>query len=147
MSKITSISVFFSLSKLDSTSSSPLTVTAPCDLPITTSSQPVLPANLTLIYGKPTQSRRTENDRKIVLYIIAADDSHKTEKEVLSSLYKSLQEYCACRGFELQLCNTQEQNDNLLDPTCWIKEPLEARGGHHIAAKHLSEIASKKTTH
>lgn len=109
--------------------------------------KPILPENLTLIFGKPTQNRRTEKDKKIVLYIIAADDSHKIEKEALSSLYKDLEGYCACRGFELQLCNTHEQNDNLLDPTCWIEEPLEARGGHHMAAKYLSEIASMKTAH
>lgn len=117
---------------------------APCDLPfVAPTNQQILPKNLSLIYGKPTQNRRTEKDRKIVLYILAADDSHKNEKLVLNSLYEELQVYCECRGFELQLCDAHAKCDNFLDPTCWIDEPLEARGGHHLAVECLSEILSK----
>lgn len=130
----------------DSASSSPLATNAPCELVADEDSlnQQQLPANLTLIYGKCTQNRRTEEDRKIVLYILAADENHRNEKSVLNSLYADLQQYCACRGFELQLCDLHERCDNFLDPACWIDEPLEARGGHHLGAECLSEISSKK---
>lgn len=134
----------------DSASSSPLALDAPCDLPasgVTTSNsnQQILPTNLAPIYGTPTQNRRTENERKIVLYILAADDVHKDEKNVLSNMYQELKEYSACRGFELQISDAHEQSDNFLDPKCWVDEPLEARGGHHLAAQCLSEIASELT--
>lgn len=87
-------------------------------------------------------SRRTENDCKIVLYILAANE-HKGEKNVLKGLYVELQKYCASRGFELQLCDLHEESENFLDPECWVNEPIEARGGHHLAAECLSEISSK----
>ena len=48
-----------------------MTVSPPCDIP------PVhqnLPQNLTPLYGKPTTNRRTDKYKKIVLYILAADD-------------------------------------------------------------------------
>lgn len=96
---------------------------------------------MTPIYGKPSQNRRTESDRKIVIYILAADDSNKDEKNVLSQLFDDLQKYCECRGFELQLCDVHEENQNFLDPNCWKNEPLEARCGHHVAAQCLSEIS------
>lgn len=126
----------------DSTSSSPLGLNAPCDIPAPTSNQQILPTNLAPIFGTPTQNRRTENERKIVLYILAADDVHRDEKGVLSSMYQELKEYSACRGFELQISDAHEQSYDFLDPNCWIDEPLEARGGHHLAAQCLSEIAS-----
>lgn len=68
---------------------------------------------------------------------------HKDEKILLSSMYQELKEYSACRGFELQISDAHEQSHNFLDPKCWIDEPLEARGGHHLAAQCLSEIASE----
>lgn len=127
---------------LDSTSGSPLATDAPCELPAESKSQN-LPSNLTSIYGKPSlSSRRTENDCKIVLYILVANE-HKSEKSVLKGLYAELQRYCASRGFELLLCDLHEESENFLDPTGWVNEPIEARGGHHLAAECLSEIASK----
>lgn len=105
------------------------------------SNQQTLPNTLIPIYGKPSQNRRTENDRKIVIYILAADDSHKDEKLILNHLYDDLQKYCTYRGFELQLCDVHEDNQNYLDPCCWKTEPLEARYGHHIAVQCLSEIS------
>lgn len=127
---------------LDSTSGSPLTTDAPCELPVESKSQS-LPSNLTSIYGKSSlSSRRTENDCKIVLYALAANE-HKNEKIVLKSLYAELQRYCASRGFDLLLCDLHEESENFLDPTCWVNEPLEARGGHHLATVCLSEISSK----
>lgn len=128
---------------IDSTSGSPLATDAPCDLPAESSKGQKLPSNLTSIYGKPSlSSRRTENDCKIVLYILAANE-HKVEKNVLKGLYAELQRYCASRGFELQLCDLHEESENFLDPECWVNEPIEARGGHHLAAECLSEISSK----
>ncbi|XP_031618907.1 uncharacterized protein LOC116338021 [Contarinia nasturtii] len=133
------------LSTYDSTSGSPLTTDAPCELPAESKTQN-LPSNLISIYGKTSlSSRRTENDCKIVLYALAATE-HKGEKNVLKSLYAELQRYCASRGFELQLCDLHEESENFLDPTCWVNEPLEARGGHHLAAECLSEITRYSNT-
>lgn len=78
-----------------------------------------------------------------MLYILAADDGHKAEKGALYQIYKGLREYCACRGFELQLCDAHKEADDFLDPSCWVDQPLEARGGHHLAAGCLSEISSE----
>lgn len=129
----------------ESTAGSPLVTDAPCELPVEAQSQN-LPSNLLSIFGKPSlSSRRTENDCKIVLYVLSANE-HKSEKSVLKSLYAELQRYCAARGFELQLCDLHEEPDNFLDPACWINEPLEARGGHHLAAECLSEISRHSNT-
>lgn len=128
-----------------STSDSPLVLDAPCQLVVESQGQN-LPSNLAPIFGKPSlSSRRTENDCKIVLYVLSVDE-HKSEKGVLKSLYGDLHRYCASRGFELQLCDLHEEPVNYLDPTCWISEPLEARGGHHLAAKCLSEISRHSNT-
>lgn len=95
------------------------------------------------MYGKSSlSSRRTENDCKIVLYVLAGNE-HKSEKSALKSVYAELQRYCASRGFELLLCDLHDESENFLDPTFWLNEPLEAIGGHHLAAKCLSEISSK----
>lgn len=129
-------------SPIDSTSDTPLTVDAPCELVAVSKCQSV-PANLSSIFGKPSISnRRTENDCKIVLYILAANEN-ENEKAVLKGLYAELQRYCASRGFELLLCDLHENSENFLDPKSWVDEPIEARGGHHLAAECLSEILSK----
>lgn len=70
-------------------------------------------------------------------------NEHKTEKNALKGLYVELQRYCASRGFDLQLCDLHEETENFLDPACWANEPVEARGGHHLATECLSEISSK----
>lgn len=115
---------------------------APCELPAESKCQN-LPANLSSIFGKPSvSSRRTENDCKIVLYVLSANENN-SEKSVLNGLYAELQRYCASRGFELLLCDLHEESENFLDPNCWIDEPIEARGGHHVAVKCLSEISRK----
>lgn len=44
----------------------------PCDISLI---QQNLPQSLTPLYGKPASSRRTDKYKKIVLYILAADDS------------------------------------------------------------------------
>lgn len=107
--------------------------------------QQTMPSNLSSVYGKPSQNRRTENDRKIVLYILSADENHCAEKNVLNHLYGELQEHSLSRGFELLLIDLHENCDDFLNPKCWVEEPLEARGGHHLAAACLSEISSKYT--
>lgn len=127
---------------VDSTAGSPLTTNAPCELPVESKCQN-LPSNLASICGKPSlSSRRTENDCKIVLYALAANE-HQSEKTVVKGLFAELQRYCAARGFELQLCDLHEECEDFLDPSCWVNEPLEARGGHHLAAECLSEISSR----
>lgn len=121
-----------------------MAVDAPCTLSTDESTnQQALPTNLLPIFGKPALNRRTENDRKIVLYILAADELHSNEKNVLSSLYAELEQYSQSRGFELQLSDLHEKCDDFLNPKCWVEEPLEARGGHHLAAACLSEISSE----
>lgn len=74
---------------------------------------------------------------------MAADDGHKNEKAALYQVYKQLREYSACHGFELHLVDAHKENDNFLDPRCWINQPVEARGGHHLAASCLSAITSE----
>lgn len=79
-----------------------------------------------------------------MLYILAADNGHKTEKSVLLSLFKELKTNCASRGFEIYLSDVHQRNDeNFLDTSCWIDGPLEAKAGHHLAANCLAEITSK----
>lgn len=73
---------------------------------------------------------------------MAADEGHSNEKNVLSNLYPELEQYSLSRGFELQLCDLHESCADFLDPKNWVEEPLEARGGHHLAAMCLSEISS-----
>lgn len=48
-----------------------MAVSPPCDI---TQVQQLLPQNLAPLYGKPTTNRRTDKYKKIVLYILAADD-------------------------------------------------------------------------
>lgn len=123
----------------DSTSNSPVTLHPPCELPTVTVQ--TLPQNLLPLNGFPTKNRRTANDQKIVLYILAADNGHKTEKSVLLSLFNELKTNCASRGFEIYLSDVHQRNDeNFLDASCWIDGPLEAKGGHHLAANCLAEI-------
>lgn len=114
---------------------------------MSSSNQQVLPTNLAPIYGKTTLNRRTERDRKIVLYILAADDGHKMEKTALYQIYKTLREYCACRGFELHMVDAHKESDNFMDPNCWVEQPLEARGGHHLAANCVAELSSESISH
>lgn len=127
----------------DSTSNSPVTIHPPCELPTVQNVQ-TLPQNLLPLNGFPTKNRRTANDQKIVLYILAADNGHKTEKSVLFSLFKELKTNCSSRGFEIYLSDVHQRNDeNFLDTSCWIDGPLEAKAGHHLAANCLAEITSK----
>ncbi|KAJ6649686.1 putative WD repeat-containing protein, partial [Pseudolycoriella hygida] len=121
----------------DSASNSPVTLHPPCELPTVQ----ILPQNLLPLNGYPTKNRRTANDQKIVLYILAADNGHKTEKSVVLSLFNDLKTNCASRGFEIYLSDVHQRNDeNFLDASCWIDGPLEAKGGHHLAASSLAEI-------
>lgn len=48
-----------------------MTAMPPCDIAAVHQN---LPHNLTPLYGKPASSRRTDKYKKIVLYILAADD-------------------------------------------------------------------------
>ena len=131
---------FILLFTTDSVSNSPLTLNPPCDLPSATQ---FLPQSLLTLNGNPTKNRRTEKDKKIVFYILAADDGHKVEKSVLYSLYKELQQHYASRGFEIQISDMHETCDeDFLDPSCWVAGPIEAKGGHHLASKCIAEISS-----
>lgn len=103
-----------------------------------------LPQNLLPLNGNPSKNRRTEKDKKIVLYILAADDEHKLEKSILHSLHQELQTIYAYRGFEIQLSDMHDASDsNFLNATKWQNGPNEAKGGHHLSASCLAEISSK----
>uniref|UniRef100_A0A182UJA3 AAA domain-containing protein n=1 Tax=Anopheles melas TaxID=34690 RepID=A0A182UJA3_9DIPT len=129
-----------SMTLSDSTANSPMTVSPPCDIP------PVhqnLPQNLTPLYGKPTTNRRTDKYKKIVLYILAADDGFQTEKAMLREVFKGLNQKCQSRGFELHVADlhVQQPKGNSFDVSKWFRGPLEAQGGHELAANCLAEIA------
>lgn len=129
----------------DSASSSPLAQNAPIDL----SNINLLPPSLQSLNGNPTKNRRTEKDRKIVLYILAPDDGHRPEKDVLNAVFTELRDNYASRGFELQLADVHDNGSdtNFLDASQWAScGPLEARGGHQSAATCLAEISRKQTT-
>ncbi|XP_062545784.1 uncharacterized protein LOC134212179 [Armigeres subalbatus] len=124
----------------DSTSNSPMAATPPCDI---LSVQQNLPQNLTPLYGKPAASRRTDKYKKIVLYILAADDGYQTEKTVLREVFKGLNQKCQSRGFELHVSDLHvlQARGNSFNVTNWLSGPLEAQGGHDLAANCLAEIA------
>lgn len=127
---------------IDSTASSPLAQNAPIDL----SNFNLLPPSLQSLNGNPTKNRRTEKDRKIVLYILAPDDGHRPEKDVLHSVFTELRDNYSSRGFELQLADVHDNgsDQNFLDASQWAScGPLEARGGHQLAATCLAEISRK----
>lgn len=135
----------------DSLSNSPLTLNAPCDLPGSVdikSRLQQLPQSLQPLHGAPSKNRRTERDRKVVLYILAADDGHRSEKAILRSAYNELATSFAARGYEVQLCDAHERNNgSCLDVASWIIDgPLEARGGHQRAAPCLAEISRHSST-
>lgn len=102
-----------------------------------------IPSNLLTILGKPLSAQQAAYDRRIVLYVLSADDEPSSEKEVLAQLYEEFKEYCACRGFELQLCDLHGAGENFLDPQNWTSAPVDARAGHHLEAECLSAITSE----
>lgn len=126
----------------DSTSNSPMAGTPPCDIPAVPLQQS-LPQSLTPLYGKPSTSRRTDKYKKIVLYILAADDGYQSEKSVLRDVYKGLNQKCQSRGFELHVSDlhVMQPKGASLDVNKWFSGPLEAQGGHDLAANCLAEIA------
>ncbi|EAT38881.1 AAEL009269-PA [Aedes aegypti] len=124
----------------DSTSNSPMAASPPCDIALM---QQNLPQSLTPLYGKPASSRRTDKYKKIVLYILAADDAYQTEKTVMRDVFKGLVQKCQSRGFELHVSDlhVEPTKGNSFNVTKWLSGPLEAQGGHDLAANCLAEIA------
>lgn len=126
----------------DSVATSPLCVSPPVDI----STLLNLPQNLTSLYGRPTVSRRIEKDRKIVLYVLAADDSYQIEKKILVNLQSQLQDKYSCKGFEIHIADLHVPENysksNRFDLENWLDGPLEAQCGHHLAANCLAEITS-----
>uniref|UniRef100_A0A182NTF5 WD_REPEATS_REGION domain-containing protein n=1 Tax=Anopheles dirus TaxID=7168 RepID=A0A182NTF5_9DIPT len=129
-----------SMTLSDSTANSPMTVSPPCDIPLVHQN---LPQNLTPLYGKPTTNRRTDKYKKIVLYILAADDGFQTEKTMLREVFKGLNQKCQSRGFELHVADLHvlQPKGHSFDVNRWFRGPLEAQGGHDLAANCLAEIA------
>uniref|UniRef100_A0AAG5DS04 AAA+ ATPase domain-containing protein n=1 Tax=Anopheles atroparvus TaxID=41427 RepID=A0AAG5DS04_ANOAO len=129
-----------SLTLSESTTNSPMAVSPPCDIPLVHQN---LPPNLTPLYGKPTTNRRTDKHKKIVLYILAADDGFQTEKAMLREVFKGLNQKCQSRGFELYVADLHvlQPKGTSFDVNKWFSGPLEAQGGHDLAANCLAEIA------
>ncbi|XP_058058731.1 uncharacterized protein LOC131209639 [Anopheles bellator] len=130
-----------SMTLSDSTTNSPMAVSPPCDIPLVVHQN--LPQNLAPLYGKPTTNRRTDKYKKIVFYILAADDGFQTEKALLREVFKALNQKCQSRGFELHVADlhVQQPKGNSFDVNRWFNGPLEAQGGHDLAANCLAEIA------
>lgn len=126
----------------DSVTTSPLCVSPPVDI----STLLNLPQNLTSLYGRPTVSRRIEKDKKIVLYVLAADDSYQIEKAILLKLQSHLQDKYSYKGFEIHIADLHVPENysksNRFDLENWLDGPLEAQCGHHLAANCLAEITS-----
>lgn len=102
--------------------------------------------SLQALHGVPGQSRRTECDRKIVLYVLAADATGQSaEKATLRQVVADVRRTYASRGYEVQLCEgPQFDAGESLDAAKWrTTGPMEAMGGHHWVAPCLAEIASK----
>lgn len=128
-------------------SESPLTGAPPCDLPAVGDQKKQLPETLRSLHGETGRNRRIERDRKIVLYVLAADDAggHRAERAALRALSIGLRQTYAARGFELLLCDTTAVDTEAdgLNALQWSSNgPLEARGGHETVAPCLAEIAS-----
>jgi hypothetical protein len=128
-----------------SISPSPICVSAPVDI----STLLNLPHNLTSLYGRPAVTRRIEKDKKIVFYVLSANDNYQIEKENLQKLQSSLQASYQYKGFEIHLADLHVPENysksNTFDLDNWLDGPLEAQCGHHLAANCLVEIRSKLT--
>lgn len=126
----------------DSVATSPLCASPPVDI----STLLNLPQNLTSLYGRPTVSRRIEEDKKVVLYVLAADDSYQIEKSVLLKLQSYLQNKYSYKGFEIHVADLHVPENysktNRFDLENWLEGPLEAQCGHHLASNCLAEIRS-----
>lgn len=55
----------------DSATNSPLALSPPCELPTVAQN---LSSNLIPLYGRSNTNRRTEKDKKIVIYVLASDE-------------------------------------------------------------------------
>ncbi|XP_055680807.1 uncharacterized protein LOC129788618 [Lutzomyia longipalpis] len=123
-------------------SASPHTTTAPCPLPTVIKT---LPTSLQPLYGKISTTRRTEKDKKIVLYVLAPDQGADYSLCPLHKIYDLLRQKCESRGFELQISNlhgTDQYPESTFFADAFFEEgPLEARCGHSLAANCLAEIA------
>uniref|UniRef100_A0A6B2E7D3 Putative angio-associated migratory cell protein n=1 Tax=Phlebotomus kandelakii TaxID=1109342 RepID=A0A6B2E7D3_9DIPT len=123
-------------------SASPHTLTAPCPLPTVTKT---LPTNLQPLHGKISTTRRTEKDKKIILYVLAPDQGADYNLCPLHKIYDLLRQKCESRGFELQISNlhnTSQYPESTFFTDAFFEEgPLEARCGHALAANCLAEIA------
>lgn len=126
----------------DSMSASPLCISPTVDI----STLLNLPQSLTPLYGRPAVSRRIEKDKKIVLYVLAADDSYQIEKAILLKLQTYLRDKYSHKGFELHVADLHGpesySKSNRFDLENWLDGPLEAQCGHHLAANCLAEITS-----
>ncbi|GAB0099340.1 uncharacterized protein DMENIID0001_151960 [Sergentomyia squamirostris] len=119
-------------------SASPHSLTAPCSIPTVAKE---LPPNLQPLYGKISTTRRTEKDKKIILYVVAPDSGTDYSLCPLDKIYDLLRQKCDSRGYELQISNLHNQEANFFADAFFEKGPLEARCGHALAANCLAEIA------
>lgn len=122
---------------------SPVCISAPVDI----STLLNLPQNLTSLYGRPTVSRRIGKDKKIVLYVLSANDNYQVEKGILQQIQSNLEKSFRSKDFEIHLTDLHVpesySKSNTFDLDNWLEGPLEAQCGHHLAANCLAEIRSK----
>uniref|UniRef100_A0A1L8DNB6 Putative wd40 domain protein n=1 Tax=Nyssomyia neivai TaxID=330878 RepID=A0A1L8DNB6_9DIPT len=123
-------------------SASPHSLTAPCSIPTVVKT---LPTNLQPLYGRISTTRRTEKDKKIILYVLAPDQGADYNLCPLHKIYDLLRQKCESRGFELQISNlhnTDQFPESTFFADAFFEEgPLEARCGHAVAANCVAEIA------
>lgn len=129
----------------DSIGDSPSVVSPPVD--ITTILN--LPQNLTSFYGRPIINRRMEKNKKVVLYMLSADDSYQKEKSIIFNLQNYLKDKYCSRGFEIHITDLHipenYSKSNKFDLENWLEGPLEGQAGHHLAANCTAEIKSNLT--
>lgn len=72
---------------------------------------------------------------------------YQTEKAVLRNVYKGLSRKCQSRGFELHVSDLHvlQVKGSSFDVNKWLSGPLEAQGGHDLAANCLAEIARQSS--
>lgn len=119
-------------------SSSPLASTPPCDLPTSPEVRIKIPINLAPLYGRATANRRLE---KIVIIILSSEHLRSADITTLKSVYSNLRQKCDAHGYELLISNLHLSEVEETNVKSWLGGPLEAQGGHELAANILAEIS------
>ncbi len=79
-----------------------------------------------------------EKNKKVVLYMLSADDSYQKEKSIIFNLQNYLKDKYCSRGFEVHITDLHIPENHR--ETGWLEGPLEGQCGHHLAANCIAEI-------